>query len=85
MYILQDSQISVCVMCLKLISNGFLLLTVLLNIESNMSEQDFSFRAVGVFNWLTAYHLLFINTLIFGVFVFPIPGLRLGLDLQKCP
>lgn len=74
---MQDSKISICVickhMCLQLISNGFILLTVLLNIERNTREWDFSFRAISAFKWLTAYHLLFIKTVRFGVLVFPIP------------
>lgn len=74
LYILQDSKINVSVMCLQLISNEFILLTVLLNMERNMTERDFSFRAISIFNWLTGYHLLFIKTLRFGVLVFPVPG-----------
>lgn len=70
-------------MCLQLISNGFILLTVLLNIERNMREQYFSFRAISIFNWLTAYHLLFIKTLRYGVLVFPIPGWAWDLSCKN--
>lgn len=62
-------------MCLQLISNYFIFLMVLLNRKRNMRKQDFSFRAITIFNWLTAYHLFFIKTRRFGVPDFPIPAL----------
>lgn len=48
-----------------------------------MREQDFNFRAISIFNWLTAYHLLFIKTPQYGILVSPIPGWAWNLSCKN--
>lgn len=48
-----------------------------------MRKRDFNFRAIGIFNLLTAYHLLFIKTLQYGVLVSSTPGWAWNLSCKN--